>query len=378
LVAALAAVVTAGACSGQHGGVGSSGAGLESGSTTGGGGECLLGCGGGNPMSVLTLEPKTATIDVVDGMSMPVTFVAKLDGQEVFPGTWYVDRGDIASVTAKGVVTATNKKGGEVKIFAKHNNVVAQASAIVNFKKLSAGGVDAATQATLEAASGSDTLVWTYPYNGTVWPRGLLAPELMWNGGGANDTYLIRFSGSFLDLKIFTKAPPPSAVQISQDDWIALNETGNGNTVSVKVTRLAAGQNAAKVVADHKWTMAKGSMRGSVYYWVNNLGRVVRLKPGQPAPEDFLKAAGHSGCSTCHAVSANGQTLILGGDINVSKFDLLGNKATFSVTSVGKQIRNWAMPAISPDGKFLVENNAQHIPGPPGGNDGLYNTDNGQ
>src|SRR5262249_24704833 len=114
-----------------------------------------------------------------------------------------------------------------------------------------------------------------------------------------------------------------------------------------------------------------GSLRGTVYYWANSLGRVLRIKPGAATPEDFLAAGGQTGCSTCHAVSANGSTLIIGGDINMSTWDLLSNTGELDITTVGKAVRNWAMPAISPNGKVLVENNAP-LPGPPGGSDGMW------
>ncbi len=372
------ALVAIGACNASRGSFGSSGDGSDASSsaaTSGSGGDGLFNnTGGGN--STPSIEPKAAPIEVTNGTSMSLTYTVKAGGDVVNPSSWYVDRADIANVTGKGQLTATNKKGGEVKVFAKFDGQIAEAVATVIFKQVE-GTVSADVQSKLENPSGNDAIAWAYPYDGTVWPRGLLPPELMWNGGSAQDDYLIRFTSSFLDMKLFTKAAPPSDVQLSQGDWTAINESGNGSAVQVKVTRLASGQAAAKVVIDHKWTMAKGSMRGSVYYWVNNLGRVVRLKPGQPKPDDFLQSAGVSGCSTCHAVSANGQTLILGGDVNVSKFDLLSNKPVFPVASVGKQIRNWAQPAISPDGKFLVENNAP-LPGPPGGSDGMYYADKGQ
>ena len=36
----------------------------------------------------------------------------------------------------------------------------------------------------LQGATQPDaSVVWTYPYDGTVWPRGLLPPILQWNGG---------------------------------------------------------------------------------------------------------------------------------------------------------------------------------------------------
>lgn len=327
--------------------------------------------------AVLELEPKTATVEVLNGVSSPITFKAKVGSEEVFPGTWYVDRADVATVNANGVFTALNTKGAQVKVFAKANGQVAQAVVDVIYKKVTDGGVTDEDKAKLDKPVGQDQLVtWTYPYDGSVWPRGLLAPELMWKGAGQDDSYLLQFKSGFLDLKVYAKAPQ-QRFTIDQADWVAISESGNGATVDVKVTRLPSGQPGADDVISHKWTMAKASMRGSVYYWVNNLGRIVRLKPGQQAPDDFLKAANVNGCSTCHAVSANGHTLIIGGDVNVSKFDLLNNQPVFSTTQVGKNVRNWAMPAISPDGKFVVENNAP-LPGPPGGSDGMFDADTGQ
>jgi len=374
----LAAVAFFAACSSSSSKTLSSGGGQGGGLTTsaaGTGGDLFSVGSGMDP--VLELEPKSVTIEVLNGVSTPVTFTAKVNGVQVFPGSWYLDRTDVATINAQGQFTALNTKGAEVKVFAKANGQVAQALATVLFKKVADGGFADDTKTKLENPSGADaSITWAYPYDKTVWPRGLLAPELMWKGGGADDSYLVQFKSGFLDLKIFTKAPQSSYL-VEQADWLAVSESGNGNTVNFSVTRLKSGDATALKVISHDWTMAKGSMRGSVYYWVNNLGRVVRLKPGQEAPVDFLQSANVNGCSTCHAVSANGRTLIIGGDVDVSKFDLLNNQPVFNLSSVGKSTRNWAMPAISPDGKLVVENNAP-LPGPPGGSDGVFDSDTGQ
>ena len=327
----------------------------------------------------LVLEPKNAVVEIVNGVSSPIKFKAKYGAAEIFPGTWYVDRADVAAITNDGVFSALNKKGADVKVFAKANGQIAQASVTVIFKKtIDDGKVTSEDKTKLDVPVGQDaTIQWAYPYDGTVWPKGLLSPEMMWKNGNPDDSYLLHFKGGQLDLKIYTKAAQSSYL-LSQEDWVAISESGNGAVVDVTVNRLQSGQLNSQTAINHKWVMAKGSMRGSVYYWVNNVGRVVRLKPGQQEkPDDFLQQANISGCSTCHAVSANGQILIIGGDVNVSKFDLLNNQPVFSVSSVGKSTRNWAMPAVSPDGKFIVENNAP-LPGPPGGSDGMFDSDNGQ
>lgn len=373
LAACLAAAGAFAACSGTNSNFGSSGTGGGSGTGTAAGGDLFSTSSGATDQ--LLLEPPMATIAVENGVSTPVKFEAKRNGLPVFPNAWYVDRADVAAVDNKGVVTATNTKGGLVTVFAEVDGTTATATVEVTFKKVTDAGILIDDQQKLENASGNaPDITWAYPYDGTAWPRGLLAPELQWNGGGADDSYLVHVKGNLLDLKVFTKAPPPGRIQLALEDWVSISETGNGQTVDVRVARLTPGQPTAQVVIDHKWTMAKGSLRGTVYYWANNLGRIVRIKPGQPAPEDFLAQAGVNDCSACHTVAANGLTLIIGGDVGVSNFDLLKNAPAFNLGNN----RRWAMPAVSPDGKFVVENNAGHLPGPPGGDDGIFDALTGQ
>ena len=358
--------------------------GNDSGGTggTGGAGGACFGCqtGGGNA-GELALVPPSATIDVVDGVAMPVDFNATLDGVEVQPNAWVVDLSGIANTDGTGVVTASGNVGGLVTLNATYAGITATAQVTVNIKKtLNPGGLTPEEIAVLQNPTGGQdgSITWAYPYDKTVFPKGLLAPELMWNGGGAGDKYFVKLVGPFTEFNVFTTADPPARHLLDPAVWTPLTESGNGGVVDLKVNRLPVGGNAATTVIDHDWTVANGALRGTVYYWANNIGRVMRIKPDAGAPEDFLAAAGISNnCSTCHSVSANGSTLIIGGDVATSTFDLLTNTQVLSLPSVGKQVRNWAMPAISPDGSTVIENNAQ-LPGPPGGSDGMWNAQTGQ
>jgi len=371
------------ACSGagSTGGSTNSGAGGAGGVTnTGGagvGGDIFVGVGGNNS-GPLQIVPASAVIDVVNGSSMPVDFDAELGGTKV-NASWVVDLSSVAGVDKDGIVTATGALGGEVVVKATYNGQTVSAKVTVNLKKqLNPAGVSPADQGTLKGAAGSDpSVVWAYPYNKTVFPKGLLSPELMWNNSAAGDQYYVHLTGKYIDFEIFTKAEPPSRFAIDDASWNQITESGKGGTVNLHVARMTPGEQSGTVIAEHTWTIANGSLRGTVYYWANSLGRVLRIKPGAKAPEDFLAAAGQTGCSTCHAVSANGSTMIIGGDINVSTWDLLANQPVLSIASVGKPVRNWAMPAISPNGKVLIENNAA-LPGPPGGSDGMWDSTTGQ
>jgi hypothetical protein len=352
----------------------------EGGSTStssgqGGTGGLFTGSGGSVPHMPLAVMPKSASIDVVDGVASPVQLTATQDGNNV-NAKWLADYSSVATVDGKGLVTAVGAKGGLVTVSATVGQETASSAVTVTWKKHdnTANATPAQIDLLTNANAADPAVQWAYPYDKTVFPKGLLPPEMMWNGGAAGDLYLVHVTGQYLDYQLITSADPPARVSIDPTVWKAISESGHGGDVKVHVARLAAGAATGTVVADHTWTIARGSLRGTVYYWANSLGRVVRIKPGAAAPDDFLAAAGvNDGCSTCHTVSANGQTLVIGGDTSTSTFDLLGNKSAFSTTSVGKPVRNWAMPAVSPNGDVLVENNAP-LPGPPGGSDGMWNT----
>lgn len=380
LIIALAVAGTAASCGGDSNNSSSGQGAAAAGTGVGGEGGDLFNNTGGGVTNGLTLDPPEATILVDNGTSTPVQFTAIQNGQEVFPSSWSVDFGTIAGVDADGLVTATNLKGGAVKVRAELNGAFGEAKVFVIYKKtVNNDGIPQNIQDQLKMASGADpNTVWTYPYDATVWPRGLKGPELMWNGGGQGDAYYAHFTAEYVDLEIFTYADPPSRYQLAQEDWIAINESGSGTSgdVDVHVARLPSGAPSASVVIDHQWKMSKGNLRGTVYYWANNLGRVVRIKPGQDLPEDFLATAGITQCTACHTVSADGRTLVIGGDAPDSNYDLLNDQTVLALGSVGKAVRNWAMPAVSPDGKFVVENNAP-LPGPPGGSDGLWDAATG-
>jgi hypothetical protein len=381
LITVLSVAFVASSCSGdgdESNGAGAAGP-TSTGPTGGTGGTGGLFNNGGGINAGLEIEPPTATIIVDNGISTPLQLTAKKNGLEVFPGAWDVDFGSVATVDNTGLVTATNAKGGQVRVTASHEGATGTAVIDVVWRKtINNAGVSVADQDKLRNATVWDQgIAWAYPYDETVWPTGLLPPEMMWNGGATTDIYFFKFASQYLDVEVFTDAPPPSRYPVDNFDWIAINESGRGESVAVTGNRLAAGAPDASKMIEHSWQMASGSLRGTVYYWANNLGRIVRIKPGDPQPEDFLQTAGVTGCTACHVVSADGHTMVIGGDVSTSTYDLLTDTTTLGLGSVGKPVRNWAMPALSPNGQFLVENNAP-LPGPPGGADGMWNAQTGQ
>ncbi len=332
----------------------------------------------------LTIAPAAVTLTVVDGQAASTQLHAVATYQDghtsdVNNASWSTDLPHIAAVDAQGMVSTVGETGGDVTVSAAYGGLTATAKVQVLIKKLvNPSGVAQSDIDKLTAATNPDTAVkFLYPYEGTVFPQGLQAPLLMWNGSAAGDQFLLNLKSDYVDINVVGKADPPSRFEIPADVWVTVTESGHGANVKASLSRLSSG--TAMHVGQENWKIASGSMRGTVYYWSVTWGSVVRIKPGASAPENFLKTAGVTdGCTTCHTVSADGSTLVMGqgeapGDSQANTFDLVSNTLVLS-----GQGRAWANPGVSPDGKYLVRNHAE-LPGYPGpGNgDGMFNTHTG-
>ncbi len=103
--------------------------------------------------------------------------------------TWQVDLSAVANVDGTGSVNATGNVGGSVTVTAKADGQTATATVDVILKRtINLSNISATDQGLLSTATNPDgSIVWAYPYDKTVFPKGLLAPEMMWNGAGAAD-----------------------------------------------------------------------------------------------------------------------------------------------------------------------------------------------
>ncbi len=376
LPAALAIAAATAACGAgssgnpQPGGVDAPSVGANGGTADAGGG-ANTNFGAQPAVTSLALDPPQAAVDVVDGVAAPLVFrlIATFADGTKAPVTsgvaWSTTAFAIGKIDGVGTYTASGQQGGVTTVSAKVKGVNASAKVTVRLVvHENAAVVDSATRAALEGASATDaTATWAYPYDGTVFPRGLAAPSLMWNGGAAGDAYLVRVESPTYVLESFSTtasaAAPASRFTLAQPTWNGFVESTTG-AASLTVTRLSKG--AATVIAKQRWTVSPASMAGTIYYWANNKGRVLRIKPGASAPEDFsaglLDGLPASGCTmTCHTVSADGSTLVSGGDTLGGTFDLKNSKVTWDEGGApgGAQKRRWAYAALSPNGKYVLE-----------------------
>lgn len=304
----------------------------------------------------IEIQPAHGVIEIENGAIPPglelVAIGTTPDGEaRELSGTWAFDRLELASIEGD-VLDATGLAGGIGTITFTSSSGEATTTATIKLTVVhDPQNVDPEVKEAFDAAVLPDpALDVLYPYDGTVFPRGLPAPALMWNGGAAADIYRIRVYASTFDFTGYANVPPPSQYALPTmpaDVWLQLTDSATG-PVTVEVQR-HDGVNAY-LPEVRSWTLSTANLRGAIYYWEVNNGDVVRITPGDAAPETFLqKQPGQ--CVACHSVSRDGSTIVAstgGGRSPWSLFDATTGAALFTTDdSSGFQ-------AISPEGEYVV------------------------
>jgi hypothetical protein len=367
----------------------------------------VFGADHGAPQS-LAIMPANSTVPVTDltnppsqQLSAQLTFT---DGTSAMvPASWSIDRFDIASIGAgSGVVQPTGSVFGVVTVTAlaqglsTTTTVKVTLQATVNMNNLSPGDVTA-----LASATGADPLITAlaYPYDKTVFPTGLVAPEMMWDLGLPGDEYEVHLVAPDFDLAVLTTANPPCRFTLPQALWNSFVGSAAGSDVTVELRRFSAG--AAYLSVTENWHIANANVRGLVYFWNISQGQLLKadLTVGQVSPV-FNATAGEPGsyqylcgssdtvcpsgdprplfpdgglplvppwegnglgnrCVACHSVSKDGSTLAAtfatGGSAGpFGSVDL----ATTQINTIGSYFANGMLTAIVPDGSLAVMNTA--------------------
>jgi hypothetical protein len=236
------------------------------------------------------------------------------------------------------------------------------------------GGLAAETATLLQGTSAQPGARWLYPYDQTVFPRGLTAPHLQWADApsGAN-AVLIHIRSMLLDYRIcLPLAADQPNVQIPQAAWdIAADQSrGKGDPLSIDVTIAAAGS----VVRLPPLTLvfALANLKGAIYYntygslLANQQGAiggvVMRVLPGQAQPEVFLTAPEPAlNCIGCHAVSADGSRMVaeIHGQPGIfegpsSSFDLSATGGGVNPPPLLETLNRVGFSALYPDGSLYV------------------------
>ncbi|MBI3205650.1 MAG: hypothetical protein HYZ29_29190 [Myxococcales bacterium] len=357
------------ACGGDDGGGTASNSGGAGGTNTGGSGNASDGSAatggglvidGGDASLSLSIEPANPVLTATGG---PVTqqFTAKLsNGGSTSAATWEIDDVVVGTVAKSGVFTSPGWVAGTAVVSAKLGNLTASTNVTVKVQVSdNPGNVTAGDQALLKAGGSADSAFkWLYPYDKTVFPRGVPAPTLQLGGAAASATYL-KISVKDFSYEGFFAGSAPTRVDVPAAVWkgLALSEGADAG-VNVEVSKLSGGQATGPV--KQTWKIAKGSLSGIIYYnsYFSKLagtGGVMRIKPGQNA-EVFI-----GNCTVCHSVSSKGTVIAAG----VSwATDNPVDSATWDIAADGsaKQRvkdpdgRKMSFGALTPDGKWLLSN----------------------
>jgi hypothetical protein len=251
---------------------------------------------------------------------------------------------------------------------------------------------------TMPAAMGLKLL---YPYDQTVWPRGMLAPLLMWDwtpgDADAIQIDLKTTSGSFSWTGRFGR--PAVLAQsggyfirhpIPQDVWDMATNTAGGPTLAGTIDQLTLSLTVAKGGVAYgplteTWTVAPGRLAGTMYY--NSYGTglvknsnftvganqqigaaVLAIKGGATGPVVVAGKTGGlngAGCRVCHVVSADGSRLIAQhGDsyATTSVYDLKNGNTETVLTGYDSTF-GWS--GLYVDGATTLTNEAQLVAGQP-------------
>jgi hypothetical protein len=291
----------------------------------------------------LAFDPPQATLTVDGTNPETVTFqlmasIANGPMQVVTPTSIQFDRPDLASAILGSPVsvTASGAYGGTGKLHAIFGEMEAVATLNVVVAQKDLGSVTPSVATALDNAglTPSDAAVTSilYPYDKTVFPLGLTAPLVMWTAptgaGHATDVYRLHLQENAYSYDVYgttpvpATSPGPSAAQwaIDQSVWdrVTASNGGPGDPLKVTLSRYDSATMTAAASVSMAWTIAPASLRGAIYYWtaskaplsdggVESIGHITRMAPGTGAQPVQLNSGK---CMGCHAVSADGTTLV--------------------------------------------------------------------
>lgn len=214
------------------------------------------------------------------------------------------------------------------------------------------GNVPQDVQTKLDGGGNGDPgFKWLYPYDKTVFPRGLLPPLLQFDGV-APEAMLVHVTFAGMDYKGYFGGSNPARVQIPDDSWKAITLAAQATDwVNVDVTKTSGGivASAPKVA----WKIAPGSIRGTIYYETYNsvlAGAVgiMKISPGSATPSVIKTGCGN----VCHTASADGSTLVAATTFpfGSASYDLKNNASVMNASGSNQFVYG----GIYPDGSFVV------------------------
>ena len=386
---------------------------------------------GGGAITSLTIVPQNPEIDIAisngqiasvtlagdGGAASPLAFTALGNGSVGVGATWMFDRGELGVMTAAGVFTPGTSYAGQGTVTAAYGRLVATTKVTVKITSTQNGttsgpsdaGTDADADAGLQNLGGNNgvggnllggpvdgptlarlqgpgtvptsaqQLGWLYPYDKTVWPRGILAPLLQWQTTINVAAVSIHLKESSFDFTgTYAGVAPLVNDPIDQAAWAQATGSNGGEPLVVEL-RVDDGTTTYGPITE-SWTIANGVLQGTVYYNSYNsaiinggvvngqqVGAVLSIAPGATNPQLAVASTGGA-CYVCHTVSADGSTIIMQGP-GVRNMDppTLDQTSIYSLADGGALVTHYSdystanqnkpdWGALYPDGTMFVAN----------------------
>jgi hypothetical protein len=280
------------------------------------------------------------------------------DGSNASNVVWALDDTRWGSIGQDGLFRANGLVGGVVKVSATVGSTTVSTNLTIDVAiQDNAGSIPSADLAQLIAGGTADAgFGWLYPYDKTVFPRGLQPPLLQFKGTAASATYL-KLTAPHFSYERAEGASSPVRVTIPPEIWKGVTMTaGATDWVTAAVSKLSAGSVTGPI--QENWLVAQGKLKGIVYYNSYNsaaamgTGAILKVKLGQ----DFqLIPLNGASCMVCHTVSASGSVL--------STSLAIGRSAVYDLDTAGNATQRtyglsatWAFAALTPDGTRAVTN----------------------
>lgn len=313
------------------------------------------GGGAGGEPGTLAIEPAGATLDL-DGSPATQDFVAVDQAGDEPANVVWRNQPDLAGyIDQEGVFHASGWTAGVTTLHAEVGALEAETDFTLRVAVVENPGlITQDDQDLLRAGGDADAaLRWLYPYDRTIFPRGLPGPELQLGGTGADATYLkIAFEG--YTYEAFFGSSSPTRLTIPQDVWEGITlSAGATDDVEVSVTKMSDGQVTGPVT--ERWRIAQGSLKGVIYYnTYSNGGAIKRILPGQES--ETLQ----EGCPVCHSVASKGTVLASGlswGDggnpMESGTFDLNAD-GTMTPRFTDPEGRKFPFAGLTPEGTYAL------------------------
>lgn len=304
----------------------------------------------------LRLEPESPVLTLslpLAGQTVAFRCIDNLTGAVLPDAAFSLGSADVGSLSPEGLFTPNGQRTGQVVVRCEHGAYQAKTTLRVRIHAVDTD--PGLSPAQIEALRGPPGLQdpdfrFLYPYDETVFPRGIPAPEIHLSEGSApGEAFLVRIVASDFEYEgFFNQGSKGTQLVMSQPAWQALGASAGGTKVEVLVEKLSGGQKYGPI--SRRLTLAPGALHGTIYYntydslLAQQTGAVMRIKAGAKSPEVLI-----GGCTVCHGVSSDGSTLAAANhDGPGGTFDLAGGNVDPPI--VWQEPERAAFAALYPKG----------------------------